>query len=129
MIFLLKFKCKRTHFEFSKDHRSFVCSSYPAEDEILPCDQYDSLWSNFLASLQTENENSNEKLHDEQQKSVITTTTEDDDQDDDPEFHLPETDCELEDDLGEELHVSSRLIFAIILGKKIILFCSIFVFV
>jgi len=59
-------------------------------------------------SLQTGNENSNELVYDDQQqKSVITTTTEEDDQDD-PEFRLPETDYELEDDLGEGLHVSSR---------------------
>ncbi|CAF1571101.1 unnamed protein product, partial [Adineta steineri] len=35
-------------------------------------------------------------------------TTEDDDIDDDPEFRLPETDYEIDDDLGDELHVSSK---------------------
>ena len=40
---------------------------------------------------------------------MITTTTEDDDIDDDPEFRLPETDFDHEDDLGDELHVSSKL--------------------
>ncbi|CAF1023064.1 unnamed protein product [Adineta steineri] len=32
----------------------------------------------------------------------------DDDIDDDPEFRLPETDYEIDDDLGDELHVSKR---------------------
>lgn len=81
----------------------FICSSCP-DEELLPTDQYESLWTDFLASLQRENDHQ----RDEQQKSVITTTTEDDDIDDDPEFRLLETDYDVEDDLGDELHVSSK---------------------
>jgi hypothetical protein len=78
-------------------------SSHP-DEELLPSDQYESLWKEFLAELQKEN--------DEQQTSIITTTTttitaEDDDNDDDPEFRLPDTDYDIDDDLGDELHVSS----------------------
>ena len=83
---------------------SCICSSCP-DEELLPSDQYESLWTDFLASLQTEND----PQQDEQQKSIVTTTTEDDDIDDDPEFRLPDTDYDLEDDLGDELHVSSKL--------------------
>ncbi len=78
------------------------------DDEILRSDQYESLWTEFLASLQTGNENPNDSQYDEQQKSIITTTTEEDDNDDDPEFRLPDTDYDIDDDLGDELHVSSK---------------------
>jgi len=76
--------------------------SYP-DEELLPSDQYESLWTEFLASLQTGNDNQ----QDEQQKSIITTTTEEDDNDD-PEFRLPDTDYDIDDDLEDELHVSKR---------------------
>ncbi|CAF1315866.1 unnamed protein product [Adineta ricciae] len=78
------------------------------EEELLRGDQYESLWTEFLASLQTQNNPQTNDQQDEQQKSVRTTTTEDDDNDDDPEFHLPDTDYEVDDDLGDELHVSKR---------------------
>lgn len=90
---------------FEKSSIEFrTCSSYP-DEELLPSDQYESLWTEFLASLQKEND----RQQDEQQKSIITTTTEDDDIDDDPEFRLPDTDYDVEDDLGDELHVSSKI--------------------
>jgi hypothetical protein len=73
-------------------------------EELLRGDQYESLWTDFLASLQQENNH----RADEQPTSIVTTTTEDDDNDDDPEFRLPDTDYDLEDDLDDELHVSSR---------------------
>ncbi len=79
----------------------FSISACP-DEEILRGDQYESLWTEFLASLQTENDHQ----QDEQQKSIITTT--EDDNDDDPEFRLPDTDCEIDDDLEDELHVSSK---------------------
>lgn len=82
----------------------FLIRSSCPDEELLPSDQYESLWTEFLASLQKESDHQ----QDEQQKSVITTTTEDDDNDDDPEFRLPETDYDHEDDLGDELHVSSK---------------------
>jgi hypothetical protein len=78
-------------------------SSHP-DEELLPSDQYESLWTEFLASLQT---GANDQ-QDEQPKSIITTTTEEDDNEDDPEFRLPDTDYDIDDDLGEDLHVSSR---------------------
>jgi len=84
------------------------CYSRHPDEEILPGDQYESLWTEFLASLQTGNENENESQLDKQQKSIITTTTEEDDNDDDPEFRLPDTDYDIDDDLGDELHVSSK---------------------
>ncbi len=86
---------------------NFDSSPYP-DEEILRGDQYESLWTEFLASLQTGNENLNDSQCDEQQKSIITTTTEEDDNDDDPEFRLPDTDYDIDDDLGDELHVSSK---------------------
>jgi len=89
-----------------KNQVYFYCSSCP-DEEILHTDQYESLWTDFLASLQTGNENQNDSQQDEQQKSIITTTTEDDDNDD-PEFRLPDTDYDIDDDLGDELHVSSK---------------------
>ncbi|CAF3612553.1 unnamed protein product [Rotaria sordida] len=80
------------------DHASFP------DEEILRSDQYESLWTEFLASLQT----GNDQQQDEQQKSIITTTTEDDDNDDDPEFRLADTENDIDDDLEDELHVSKR---------------------
>lgn len=73
------------------------------EENILAGDQYESLWSDFLASLQRENAESVDEP-----ATSVATTTEDDDNEDDPEFRLPETELELDDDLDEELHVSSR---------------------
>lgn len=70
----------------------------------MPSDQYESLWTDFLASLQRENE----RPADEQPKSIVTTATEDDDNDD-PEFRLPDADFDLDDDLDEELRVSSEI--------------------
>ena len=81
----------------------FHCRSH-SNEELLPADQYESLWTDFLASLQHENHHS----ADEQPKSIVTSTTEDDENDDDPEFHLPDNHYDLEDDLDEELHVSSN---------------------
>ncbi|UJR10517.1 hypothetical protein I4U23_014720 [Adineta vaga] len=78
------------------------------DEELLRGDQYESLWTEFLASLQTQNDQQKNDQQDEQQKSVRTTTTEEDDIDDDPEFRLPDTDYEVDDDLGDELHVSKR---------------------
>ncbi|CAF4676793.1 unnamed protein product, partial [Rotaria sp. Silwood2] len=80
----------------------FCISSFP-DEEILRGDQYESLWTEFLASLQT----GNDQQQDEQQKSIITTT-EEDDNDDDPEFRLADTENDIDDDLEDELHVSKR---------------------
>ncbi|CAF0828197.1 unnamed protein product [Rotaria sp. Silwood1] len=80
------------------DHASF------RDEEILRSDQYESLWTEFLASLQT----GNDQQQDEQQKSIITTITEEDDNDDDPEFRLADTENDIDDDLEDELHVSKR---------------------
>ncbi|CAF1129056.1 unnamed protein product [Adineta steineri] len=92
-----------------KDSNASPQNDVPCPDEeILRGDQYESLWTEFLASLQTGTDSKTDYQQDEQQKSIITTTTEDDDIDDDPEFRLPETDYEIDDDLGDELHVSKR---------------------
>ena len=42
-----------------------IFSSNP-EEELLPCDQYESLWTDFLASLQTGNDNPINNQQDEQ---------------------------------------------------------------
>ena len=65
-------------------------ASYP-DEEILRGDQYESLWTEFLASLHQENN----QQQDEQPKS-IPASTEDEDNDDDPEFRLAETDDDVE---------------------------------
>lgn len=73
------------------------------DEELLHGDQYESLWTEFLASLQT----GNDQQQDEQPNSTIATT-EEEDNDDDPEFRLADTENEIEDDLDDELHVSSK---------------------
>ena len=76
-----------------------------SNEALLPADQYESLWTDFLPSLQQENRH---HPADEQTKSIVTSTTEKDENDDDPEFRLPDNRYDLEDDLDEELHVSSN---------------------
>ncbi|CAM4931852.1 unnamed protein product [Rotaria socialis] len=73
------------------------------DEEILRGDQYESLWTEFLASLQP----GNDQQQDKQQTSLITTT-EEDDNDDDPEFQLADTENDIEDDYEDELYVSRR---------------------
>lgn len=81
-------------------------SSFP-DEEILRGDQYESLWTEFLASLQA----GNDQQQDEQEKSIVTTTEDDDNED--PEFRLGDAENDIDDDLDEELHVSSKLKFTI----------------
>lgn len=83
------------------------------DEELLPSDQYESLWTDFLASLQRENG----QPVDEQPKSIVTTVTEEDDNDD-PEFRLPDTDYDVDDDLDDELHVSRRELALLLQDKQ-----------
>ena len=100
--------CKFDKMNFS------ICHCFPftvlfsanPDEELLPSDQYESLWTDFLASLQREND----RVGDEQPKSIVTTATEEDDNDD-PEFRLPDNDYDVDDDLDEELRVSSKRTF------------------